>query len=92
MEMALPLIEAMKVWVQKYKANHKLEQAWSFSGIGGGGILNVVSNEELDEIMIEFPVVTFSSVELLPLADLDKTLGNYLDLAKKMAAQPAAAH
>lgn len=90
MEMAVPLIQAMKAWVNKYQSNHQMEQAWSFSGIGGGGIVNVSSNEELEAIMTEFPALPFSSVEILPLADLDKSMDRYLDAFKKMGGgQPA---
>lgn len=74
-DMGPMLVNAMKEWLATYRANGKIEQTWSFAGItGGGGILNVESHEELDEIMTSFPFGPFSKIEVYPLSDLDRSL------------------
>ena len=74
-EMALPLFEATSAWAQQHTASGKMEQTWSFAGLaGGGGILNVASPEELDEIMISFPLSPFSTTEVYSLVDLEPSL------------------
>jgi muconolactone delta-isomerase len=74
-EMALPLFEATSAWVQQHTAAGKMEQSWSFAGQqGGGGILNVASLEELDEIMTAFPLAPFSTTEIFGLVDLEPSL------------------
>jgi muconolactone delta-isomerase len=71
------LVAGMKQWSAAHRESGKLEQVWSFAGMaGGGGILNVDSHEELDEIMAGFPFGPFSHIELYPLADLDAGLDN----------------
>jgi muconolactone delta-isomerase len=85
-EMALGLLDAMDGWTQKYTANGKLEQVWSFAGIsGGGGIANVNSLEELTAIMIEFPFGPFSDIEIYGLSDIEKAMGNLRAAAQAMA-------
>ena len=52
-EMAMALLNAVDAWVKKYKSSGKLEQVWGFAGLqGGGGIGNVNSLEEFDEILL----------------------------------------
>lgn len=72
-DMVALLIDAMGVWRTKWAG--KIEQAWGFAGIqGGGGIANVDSLEELDTMMAEFPFAGASDIEVLPLVDLDASL------------------
>lgn len=74
-EMALPIFEATSVWAQQHTASGKMEQIWSFAGLpGGGGILNVDSPEELDEIMTAFPLSPFSTTEIYSLVDVEPSL------------------
>ena len=69
-EIALSLVNAVDAWAQKYISSGKLEQIWGFAGLyGGGGIGNVNSPEELDEIMSEFPWALFSDTEIYTLID-----------------------
>ena len=71
-EMAMALLNAVDAWVKKYKSSGKLEQVWGFAGLqGGGGIGNVNSLEEFDEIMAEFPWAPFSETEIYGLVDFD---------------------
>ena len=83
-EMAMGLFDALSKWAKRYKEAGKFEQIWSFAGLqGGGGILNVDSLDELDQIMIEFPLGPFSKVEMHGLVDLDESL----DRTKKAMAR-----
>ena len=74
-DMIMGLLDAMSEWAERYSAAGKIEQTWSFAGLrGGGGIMNVDSPEELDEIMTEFPFASFSKVRVYGLVDLQKSL------------------
>jgi len=76
-DVALPLFEALSGWAKENQANGKIEQVWSFAGLqGGGGIFNVGSLEELDAVMASFPLNPFSTVEVLPLVELEPSLDN----------------
>lgn len=75
MEMAMPAMQAMQAWVAEHRAAGRLEHAWSFAGkMGGGGIANVESHEELDSMMAGFPFGQTSNIEVYALADLDAAL------------------
>ncbi len=74
-EMVLPLFDAMQAWVAEHRASGKMKSVWAFAGTpGGGGVLEVDSHEELDAIMVGFPFQPFSSVEIIALSDIDKSL------------------
>ena len=86
-EMLVPMLDAMSAWVAQHRASGKMIAIWSFAGTtGGGGVLDVESHEELDEIMARFPFAPFSSVEILPLSDLDKSLANGKAFVQEMMA------
>ena len=49
-----------------------MDDVWGFAGIlGGGGVFNVESLEELDSIMVEFPFAPFTDTEIIPLVDIE---------------------
>jgi muconolactone delta-isomerase len=84
-ELIPSLTDAMLAWVEQYTASGNLESTWSFAGqVGGGGIVNVDSAEELDAILIGFPFGAFSEIEVYALADLESAL-----LGSKAAAEAA---
>jgi len=90
-EMVLGLFGAMKAWSARHIASGKLEQVWSFAGLnGGGGIFNVGSLEELDQIMAEFPLGPFSDRKIYGLVDLDKSLDTASKAFEAMMGAPAA--
>jgi hypothetical protein len=61
------LVDAMSAWVDQHTASGKLEFARSLAGqVGGGGILNVDSAEELDADMVGFPFGPFSEIVCTP--------------------------
>jgi muconolactone delta-isomerase len=86
-EMGLPMMQMMQGWLAEHRASGKLEHVWSFAGtVGGGGILNVDSHEELDEIMIGFPFGQTSDVKIHALADLDTSLASSLARMEEIVA------
>ena len=86
-EMALSLSNAVDAWVKKYRASGKLEQVWGFAGLqGGGGIGNVNSLEELNEVMAEFPWAPFSETEIYGLVDFETTQKHQRQAMQAMAA------
>lgn len=89
-EMLIPLNEAMVAWLAEHRASGKLVHAWSFSGmVGGGGIVDVASHEELDEVMVGFPYGATSTIEVYPLGDLDKNLASARGVFERMMAMMA---
>ena len=52
-EALLARTDALTAWVTRYTEMGKIDAAWSFAGVAGGGaIFNVDSLEELDAIMV----------------------------------------
>ena len=84
-EMLLPLLDAMTAWVAQHRASGAMKAVWSFAGtLGGGGVLEVKSHEELDAIVARFPFAPFSSIEVIALGDLDKSLAESRAFAQEM--------
>jgi muconolactone delta-isomerase len=82
-EMAPALIDATLSWLEKYSG--KIEQAWAFAGQqGGGGIVNVESLEELDNIQIEFPLGPFSELKVYPLVDIENSFKHQKQVIQAM--------
>ena len=76
-EMLMPLLGAMEAWVAQNRASGKATAVWGFAGtIGGGGVLEVESHEELDAVMSRFPFAPFSTVEIIALSSIDESLAN----------------
>lgn len=90
-EMGAPMIQMMQGWLAEHRASGKLEEAWSFAGqLGGGGIANVDSHEELDAMMAGFPFSQTSDIQVYALADLDGSLENALATIENMMAMAGA--
>ncbi len=68
-EVVPSLTDATLEWARKYEK--QIEQLWAFAGQqAGGGIADVESLEELNTIIGEFPLCSFSEMEVYPLIDL----------------------
>jgi muconolactone delta-isomerase len=86
MEQAPMITEAMQQWSDTHRKSGKAEQIWGFAGLpGGGGILNVDSNEELDAIMSSFPFANWSDTQIYPIVDIDNTLAMFRNMLAQMA-------
>jgi muconolactone D-isomerase len=86
-DMAMPLLNAMQEWSARHRASGKMTQVWAFAGTpGGGGVLEVDSHEELDEIMTGFPWFPFSKIEVIALSDLDQALASARRTFEQMTA------
>ena len=91
-EMILPALQMMKKWVADNRASGKLVDMWAFAGtIGGGGVLDVDSADELDAIMAKFPFAATSSVEIHALTNLEDAIDRAeANITEIMAAMQAA--
>jgi len=77
-DMAETLNDAMAAWFSENTGNGTIEQGWAFAGLGGGGgIANVDSFEELDELMTSYPFGQVSEVEIFALTDLGARLERF---------------
>jgi muconolactone delta-isomerase len=75
LEMVTPLLEATQGWLAQHRASGKIKSAWAFAGTtNGGGVLDVDSHEELDDIVAAFPFAPFSTIDVITLSDLDRSL------------------
>ena len=84
LEMVSPLLEATQGWLAQHRASGKIKSAWAFAGTtNGGGVLEVDSHEELDEIVGAFPFAPFSTIDVIALSDLDRSL----ETAKALSAR-----
>lgn len=90
LELSLPLMQAMEGWVAEQRAAGRVKAIWAFAGVpGGGGLVEVASHEELDELMIGFPFAPWSSIEVLAVSDLDHNLkANQAMLQRMMQTMP----
>jgi muconolactone delta-isomerase len=74
-EMAEKMTDAIWEWASRHRESGKMEAIYHISGQRGGcGILNVKDNDELDEIMAEFPAAPFSETTIYPIAELKPAL------------------
>jgi muconolactone delta-isomerase len=90
-EMLMPMLGAMEAWVAQNRASGKVKDQWAFAGtVGGGGVLEVESHEELDAIMSRFPFGPYSTVEVIALSNLDEALANAKAFVGEMMAGMAA--
>lgn len=86
-EMLVPMLDAMSAWVAQYRATGNMQSVFAFAGTpGGGGVIEVDSHEELDAIMARFPFAPFSSIEVIALSDLEKSLANGKAFVQEMMA------
>ena len=86
-EMLMPMLGATEACLAENRASGKAKAMWGFAGtIGGGGVLEVESHEELDAIMSRFPFGPFSTIEIIALSDIDATIANAKAFAEEMMA------
>jgi len=91
-EVGPSLIDATLTWARKYEG--QIEQIWSFAGQLWAtteqqpeeGVANVESREELDTILGEFPLGSFSETEAYPLVDLDVSLQRQKETLQNISA------
>ncbi len=84
-EAALPLMKAMHEWLKRYRQDGTIEQTWNFMGqAAGGGIMSAESHEELDDILAENPLRPYSTVEVYPLTDIDRSFEKQIQVIEHM--------
>lgn len=85
LEMGLMMIEGMRGWLGNLRASGHLVDVWAYAGTqGGGGILEVASHEELNELMAGFPFGQTSDIEVIALSDMDTALDQATAAIKQM--------
>lgn len=85
-EAAAGILDGASAWAKKYTENGKLEAVWALAGVQGGGeILNVDSNDEVDAIMAEFPLGPFTKMEVFPIVDFNEAMQRAKQAVQAMA-------
>ena len=70
-----------------WRARHRdsMESFEFFAGGGGGfGVVNVADEATLNQIMVEYPLLPFSEVEVHPLVDGDTALDQWRQTLQQM--------
>ncbi len=87
-DVAAGMGQATLAWIDAYAG--KIEQAWAFAGgLGAGGIVNVESLEELDEILSSWPAQPWADYHLYPLIDVRESMERYVKAQEALAAAPS---
>jgi muconolactone delta-isomerase len=74
-EVQIGLMDGSIAWAKKYTASKKLEQSWGCAGMpAGGGVLNVNSIEELNQIIAELPLGAVSETEIRPIMGMEEAI------------------
>jgi len=82
---AVPMmLGAMRQWAKRHTESKKLEQTWGFVSGGGGGIVNVASHEELNDLLSEMPFTPFAETTVQPLIPLEAGLKSFEDAMTRM--------
>ena len=77
------LFEGFANWRERYRDS--MESFEFFAGGGGGfGVLNVSDEATLNQIMVEYPLLPFSEVEVHPLVDGDIALNQWRQALQQM--------
>jgi muconolactone delta-isomerase len=76
--------------LSEHRASGELKEVWNFARLsGGGGALEADNHEELEEIMGGSPWTPWSTMEIYPLSDLDRSLAtNRASFQRMMGSSP----
>ncbi|MEN8614943.1 muconolactone Delta-isomerase family protein [Dehalogenimonas sp. THU2] len=75
-------LECAKEWVEKSKADGKLDAAYSFPDGGGMFVLDAKDHEELMRLLLNFPLRPFSNLEIRPLLDFNTSANITIEALK----------
>jgi muconolactone delta-isomerase len=82
------VVDALQAWADGYTASGKMEHVWGFAGArGGGGVLNVESPQEVDEIVSSSPVASFSETRVYPLQEIHEVIAHGKQAMEAMRAE-----
>ena len=82
-EMLIPILDAFLAFLSKYKESGHILESWSFAGrIGGMGLFEVDSHEQLDAINAENPFAPFSDIEVYPVVDMLESIEMFRQIAQ----------
>ena len=80
------LLQAFAHWRDKWREKMEVFAFWA-GRQGGLGVLNVADESELSQMMFEFPLNPFSTVEARPIVDGDEALQRLTQTINQMLAQ-----
>ncbi len=66
-------LQAFKAWRDKWRSKMEVFELFA-SGTGGWGVANTADEKELSQMMLEYPLGAFASVEVIPTVDGDEGL------------------
>ncbi|MGI2336197.1 MAG: muconolactone Delta-isomerase family protein [Dehalogenimonas sp.] len=75
---------AAKEWVAKGTAEGKIEGAYSFIDGGGMFIINAKDHEEVTDLLLTFPLMPFSNLDIRPLLDFTRNADRTISALKKI--------
>ena len=86
----LPTIfQAFAEWRERYRS--RMESFEFFAGGGGGfGVFNVPDEATLNQVMLEYPLLPYSELEIRPVLDGDTALRQWQQALQAMAGRKAA--
>ena len=77
------LMDGFAAWRDRHRA--KMETFYFFAGGGGGGaIANVADEAELNQMMLEWPLLPFSAMTYEPILDGDVALQQWRTMMQQM--------
>ncbi|HEX3724329.1 MAG TPA: hypothetical protein VHV31_16190 [Nitrolancea sp.] len=80
------MTQGFVAWRDRYR--DKMDEFFFFAGrTAGGGILNVVDEAELNQIVNEWPFSIYSEVDIIPLVDGDVALSQLQGMIEMMSGQ-----
>ena len=79
------LFQGFSAWREKYR--HKMEAFEFFLGGGGFGIVDVDDTEQLNQMLLENPILFVGETEVTPILDGDTALAQWGAAIEQMQAQ-----
>ena len=84
------ILAGQREFIREKIADGTFDAAYGFPQGGGGiAIVNADSAEELSEILASSPVFAIADQAVLPLAEIEVTLGNSIQALQRATAVPA---
>ncbi len=80
------LLEAFAQWRERWQERMELFEFWA-GRQGGFAVLNVADESELSQMMFEFPLNPFTTIDARPIVDGDDALQRLTQTVQEMLSQ-----